>query len=389
MSGLTETGFSRPIQDDIAKLFADDEHGTISAQLDVTDAESVIGNINNIFADRIALAYEVLEEAYNGLDPENATDDRLVALALLTGTERRGPTKGVVTVTCTLAASKTYGESELAVHVLDDPENRWVNRDTVTSTTTGDYDVVFVSDGTGSDFLAPADTLTVIASPVDGFSAATNDDAATPGADEESIEDLRLRRELELARAGSGTVDAIRADVLQVDGVIEVLVEENIDDAAVGDLPGHSLRVVVWDGDPGAALDNEIAQAILDTAPAGIARAGALTGTATRSDGQLVTVAFARAEVVPIYVEVEIVSEEGVSADDVKAALIAALPEIVGRDVIYHKLTAAVFIDGVDDFVSLTIGIAPSPVGTSNLVMSTTEIARLTEDNIVVSGDAT
>jgi uncharacterized phage protein gp47/JayE len=388
--GLTETGFVRPIQTELADAMASDERGTISAQLDTQDAESVIGNLNNIVADRLALAYEVLEEAYNGMDPENATDDRLVALALLTGTTRRGPQQGSVTIMCNLEASTTFDAGDLVVHAADDPENRWSNRDAVTTTTAGNYSVVFLSEVSGSEAVAPAATLTVIAEPIAGFNSATNAAAATSGTDTEAIEELRFRRESELSRGGAGTVDAIRADVLQVDGVIEVLVEENTTDSTVGALPPHSIRVVVWDGDPGAAVDDDIAQAIYATAPAGIARAGAESGIATRdSDGTAVSVAFARAEVLDLYLEVNIVSATGVSADDVKAALVAAVANRVGADVVYHKLTAAVFIDGVDDFTALALGTAPSPVGTSNIVVGTTQIAQLSEDNILVTGDAT
>jgi uncharacterized phage protein gp47/JayE len=384
---LTETGFERPLQAEIAADIAADQRGRISAQLDVSES-TAIGNINNIVADRLALAHEVIEEAYNGNDPDNATEDRLVASSLLTGTERRAAQEGSVAMTLNLAASKVFQPGDLAVHAVNDPTNRWVNRDIVESTTAGVYtDVPFLSDGTGSDFVAAAGTLTVIASPVDGFNSATNPEDATPGRDIEDLETLRLRRETELSQGGSGTVDAIRADVLQVDGVIQVLVEENTTDSTVGALTPHSLRVVVWDGDPGAAVANDIAQAIYLSAPAGIARIGDETGTATRTDGSTTTVAFARADVVDIYVSADIVSSLGVAAADVKAAIQAAMPTLIGGDVVYNRISAAVFIEGVDDFTALTIGTAPSPVGTSNIAISSTQFAQLDNSNIVLTGD--
>jgi uncharacterized phage protein gp47/JayE len=383
--GLTETGFSRPIQSEIAEDIAADQRGTISAQLDVSES-TIIGNLNNIVADRLALAYEALEEAYNGHDPQNATDNRLVAIALLTGTVRRGPAQGSVTVTCTLAASKTFAAGELAVHAVDDPTNKWLSRDIVTTTTEDDYDVVFLSESAGSDFTAAAGTLTVIAEPIDGFLAATNAEDATPGRDQEEIEDLRLRREAEIALGGSTTVDAIRAELLQVAGVIEALVEENVEDTtSTSGLPPHSVHAVIWDGDPGQALDNDVAQALVPAA--GIVTFGSESGSATRLDGTIITRNFDRAEVLDIYISAEIVSENGVAAADVKAALIAAMPTLIGGDVKYNRMSAAVFIDGVDDFVSLTIGTAPSPVGTSNIVVSNLQIAQLDDSNIVLTGD--
>jgi uncharacterized phage protein gp47/JayE len=383
---LTETGFERPVQDDIAADIAADQRGTISAQLDVSES-TVIGNLNNVFADHLAQAYEALEEAYNGHDPDNATGDRLVALALLTGTERRGEQQGTVTETCTLAASKTFDVGDLAVHAVDDPTNRWTNRDVVTTTTSGAYSVTFLSDAFGSDTTAAAGTLTVIASPIDGFTAATNAEDATPGRDVEDIETLRSRREDELALGGSGTVEAIRADVLQLDGVIECLVEENTTDATVGALPPHSYRVVVWDGDPGLVPDDDIAQVILATGPAGIPAIGDIDGNAVRADGTVVTRSFARAEVVDVYISANITSAVGVSADDVKASLAAAMPSAVGGDVVYNRMSAAVFIEGVDDFASFTIGTAPSPVGVVSISISNTQIAQLDLSHIVLTGD--
>lgn len=383
---LTTEGFERPLQDDLAASIAADQRGTISAQLDVSES-SVVGNLNNIFADRLALAYEALEEAVVMLDPDNATDERLVSLALLTGTERRAAQPGSVTVTCTLTASTVFDAEELVVHAVNDPTNRWFNRDIVETTTAGDYDITFLSEVAGVDAVAATGTLTVIASPVAGFSGATNAEDATPGRDLESIEELRARREQELALGGSATVDAVRADVLQLDGVIECLVEENTLDTTVGDLTPHSLRVVVWDGDPGVVADDDIAQAIHGTAPAGIALIGTLTGTATRSDGSTTTKRFERPTVLDIYVSADIESESGVSADAIKDAIEAAMPTLIGGDVKYNKISAAVFIDGVDDFVSLTIGTAPSPVGTTNITVGNTQIAQIDRSNIVLTGD--
>jgi uncharacterized phage protein gp47/JayE len=384
MAFLTEDGFERPLQDDIAKSIATDLRGTISAQLDVSES-TVIGNVLNIFADRIALAYETLEEAIVMLDPDNAMGERLVSLALLTGTERRDPQPGSVTVTCTLASNTVFDAEELVVHAVDDPSNRWHNRDVVETTTAGDYDITFLSEISGSDAVAAAGTLTVIASPVGGFSGATNDEDATPGRDIEDIEDLRARREEELSLGGATTVDAIRAEVLQVEGVVEVLVEENITDSTVGALTPHSIRVVVWDGDPGLTTDDSIAQAI--NPAAGIVTVGTESGVYVRSDGSTTTRNFERAAVVDIYVSADIESESGVLADDVKDAIVAAMPTLIGGDVKYNKISAAVFIDGVDDFVSLTIGTAPSPVGTANIAISNTQIAQIDRTNIVLTGD--
>lgn len=385
--GLTATGFTRKLLTEIAEEILSDERGTISAALDGSES-TAIGNINLIFADQASQAWEALEELVAGMDPENATDNQLVALALLTGVVRRGPQKGLCTCTIGLDASQLFAPGTLVAHVTDEPENRWLNRDIVESTTAGSYTgVVFESEDTGVGFQAALGTLVVIATPVTGWNSITNPEDATAGTDQEAIETLRARREASLALAGSGTVDAIRADVLAVDGVLQCKVEENVTDSTSGGLLPHSFRAVVWDGSPAAADDDEIAQAIQDTRPAGIFDNGTETGSAIKKDGELITVHFERATEVPIYVSANITSAVGVASADVKAAIQAAMPTLLGGDVVYHKLSGSVFIEGVDDYASFTIGIAPAPVGTSTIAISSTEIATLDNTNIVLTGD--
>lgn len=388
MAGLTATGFTRKLLDELVAELGADERGRISAQLDLSE-RTVIGNINAIFGDHHSQVWEALEELVRQFDPDNALDDRLVSLALLSGVERRGASTGLVACTVNLDASKSFAAGDLVAHVADEPANRWVNRDAVVSTTAGAYTAVFESEDTGTGATAAASTLTVIAESATGWNSITNPADATPGTDEESIEDLRARREASLSLAGSATVDAIRADVLQVDGVLQVLVEENTTDLTVGGLPPHSFRAVVWDGDPAAAVDDEIAQAIHGTRPAGISAVGTESGTATATDGSLVAVAFERATAVDIYIDVDIVSEGGVSIDDVKAAILAAAPTRLGEDVIINRIAAAVFsVPGVDDFDFVQIGTAPSPSGTVNISITNTQIALFDSANIVVTGDA-
>jgi uncharacterized phage protein gp47/JayE len=388
MAALNDEGLIRPTQAEIAEQMLEDQRGSISAALDGSES-TFIGNFNAIGADALAQAWEALEEAVVGMDPQNATGARMVALALLTGTIREPAQKGTVTATINVDAGVAFDAGELVAHVQDQPENRWLLRDDFPATTAGAHSAVFESEDTGPDFTAVAGTLTVIATPVTGWNSVTNAADATPGREEETIEELRERREQELANGGAGTLDAIRANVLQVDEVIDCQVEENVLDVTVGDLTPHSIRVIVWDGDPAAAEDDEIAQAIHDGGrSAGIALIGTDTGEAENSQGFPVSVAFERVTVLDIYVSANVTSAVGVSEDDVKAAILAEMPTGVGDDVVIRKLQGGPFeVDGVDDLASFTIGTSASPVGTSNITVSSTQIARLQLANIVLTGD--
>jgi uncharacterized phage protein gp47/JayE len=380
---ITATGYERRTQADILTAIQDAQRSTISAKLDLSE-RTVLGSLNPIFAEHVDQLEQLVEECYSAFDPDNASDDRFVALCLLTGVPRRGATKGLVTATVNLEASKSYAAGDLVAHVTDQPTNRWLNRDAVASTTAGNYSAVFESEFASSVAVAPAGTLTVIASPVDGWNSITNADDATAGTDIEDIEALRLRREQAVSLGGSRTRNAIRAAIVSLDGVLSCEVFENVTSATDGNgLPPHSFRAVVWDGPTPAADDDEIAQAIYDRKAEGIVSDGGESGTAQDDVVGPVTVNFERATQQAIAVEVNIISAAGVSIDDVKAAIIAQMPTRVGDGVTYNRLTQSVFdVEGVDDWDLFEID-----GGTSSLPEDISLIFTLDESDITVTGD--
>lgn len=76
---------------------------------------------------------------------------------------------------------------------------------------------------------APANTLTVILTPVAGWNSLTNPQAGITGRDQETDAELRLRRAQSLHLLGAATVEAITSRLLQeVPGVTSVIVFENV-----------------------------------------------------------------------------------------------------------------------------------------------------------------
>lgn len=382
---ITDTGYQRRTIDVVLESIEEDLRAKISPKLDLSE-DTVLGNYANIAASRIDELEQLVEEAYNAYDPDNASDDRQVALALISGVPRRGAQKGLVTATINVTGGHTYAPGDLAAHVVDEPTNRWLNRDEVTTTSgTHDYTAVFESQNAGAAAVAEAGTLTVIATPVDGWNSVTNAAAATPGQDLESVAALRIRREQSVAAGGSRTRGAIRAKLIAVDGVLSAEVFDNPRNTtdANGILP-HGLRAVVWDGSPAAADDDEIAQVIYDFGPEGILPQGAEAGTARdRESGLPVTVNFDRAVTSSLTIAVDIESETGVAAADVKAAILAEVPGKVGKGIVYNRMSGAVFdVEGVDNWATFTIN-----GGTVDLPAVQNLIYLLDDGNITVTGD--
>jgi len=386
MAGVTAAGITiKTFEECLASMQAF-IRGKIGSTL-ILDEFDPIGNVLASSATELASAWEAVQDSYHAFDPDNAVDDRFVSLSLLSGVKRNAASKGLVTATVNVDPGSTFAPGDLVAHVAGDPDNRWLNRDTVTASGSA----VFESEDAGSGAVALSGTLTVIAQSVTGWNSITNAADATPGTDLESIEDLRKRREDSLAASGSATLPAIKADLAAVTGVLDADVIENKTDEYVDGLPPHSLFAVLWDGSTPAADDNEISQALFDSAAAGIRTVGSSSGTATDPDGNSHTIFWSRAAERQVYIEVEIESTTGVLAADVKAAIIAAHEASIGQDVVYNKLTGAVFeVPGVDDWATFTVGFTASPAGTSDLAIAdATEIGTLDTSRIVVTGDVT
>jgi uncharacterized phage protein gp47/JayE len=208
----------------------------------------------------------------------------------------------------------------------------------------------------------------------------------------DSDSELRERRERELRVQGSANLDAIEQDVIQVDGVIDARGFENTSNVTVGDLPAHSFKIIVWDGDPAAANDDAIAQAIWDSKPVGIEDVGTDFGFAVDRRGDNQTMHFARAAEQEIYLAFDIEVDTSKFPDDgedqIKEALVAYADEVwrIGEDVILSALYGPVFqISGVRKISAVRAGLTPSPVGTTDLAVAEDEIARADTSRIVVN----
>lgn len=370
--GVTPDGFFRKTFTTIQKEIQDYLRVKISKHLTL-DEKTGLGNVTNAAADQLAELWEVGEANYNGFDPDNAEDLSFVALCALTGTKRRGASKGVVLATCGFDGGQTYAPGALVAHVVGFADNRWVNRDTVVTTSPGSYtNLVFEAETAGAVGFCNAATLTVIAQTATGWNSIANPAAATPGQDIETIEALSIRREQELQISDAGPLPAIRAKVSRVPGVLQVKAQENKTDYWTA-LPPHSYRMIVWDGIAPAADNNAIAQAIVDSGCAGIQSVGVSSGTATDADGNSVVVRFDRATAVLIYVDVAIVG----SPVGVAEAIVAEGTKLnVGDDVILDKLRgAAVALETVVKTTAFEIDNVPSPAWTSDIGIAEDQIA--------------
>lgn len=378
--GVTPDGFFRKPVDKIRESIFAYLRAKISSHLNLTD-KTGLGNVAESAVKELDALWGVAEGAYSSNDPDKGDDHSKIATALITGTKAKNATKGTVLCTCNFNGRQTYQPGSLIAHVDGDPTNRWVNRDTIVTTSSGTYaGLRFECESTGPKE-APAGQLTVIAQTHSGWNSITNPVDASVGEDVETIDQLMARRELELSFGGKNTIGAIRRDVSRVNGVFDVKVQENKTDYW-GFLPPHSFRVIVWDGDPSAAEDDDIAQAIVDNG--GATRSiGLLSGTGVDADGNEVVANFDRVAGVPIYVAITV---KGSGVGVAQAIVDEGKKFGAAKSVVLDKLKgAAVRLSTVSDCLAFTLGTAPSPVGTDDIPITLEQISTFDIANVDVT----
>lgn len=385
--GVTPTGFSRPsVQEELAIIEAD-QRENISATLDLS-TDSVVGQINGIVAERNGLIWEALQAIHDAGDPDRVEDDAATSMAKITGTNREGPSKSSVFAVVSLALGTVLEAGVNFAHVVGKPDQRFTPVEDFTATGPSDpqdYVVEFESESDGA-VQAPAGTLTVIATPVVGWLSINNANDASPGRLVDDDADLRVRREQGLQRPGSSTTEAVRADVLAVDGVTSCQVFENFTDATDSQgLPPKSMQAVLWD-DAGAD-DDDIAQAIWDSKPGGIQMIGAESGTALDKNGDPHTMHFSRATAVLMYVACTVTPKDGYVGDTAfKLTLAQTLDSVMGTGADVSTWDVSDAAHGLGAKVThIKLGTAPSPTLDDDIAISNTQIARFDTSRITIS----
>lgn len=231
-------------------------------------------------------------------------------------------------------------------------------------------------------------TLDTISSPVSGWDSVTNPSAATVGRYRETDEELRIRFQNTKELNAQGTIDAIFANLNNVEGVDSVQVYENTTEAAdANGLPSKSFSSIVKGGN-----EQTIADTIWSVKPAGIATHGNTTVSIVDTQGVSHNISFSRPVNIDVYIDLTVSAAENESIPaDVEMQILDALETyfennfVVGKDVVYSRLYTPInSISGVQ-VDSLTIGTSPSPTGTSNIVIDFDEIANFSRNNVNIT----
>lgn len=366
----------------------------LGPNLDYSSA-SPIGQLLGLMAGEIAELWELGQQVYSSNDPEAAIDVPLDNILSITGTvrpEEKASRSLQQTVTIEDGVALPTGQ-------LISPVGRpdiFFALDVAVENTTGDtatFPCTLTCTVPGEINVA-ADLLTEIATPIAGWLSTTNAVDVTPGRDAGSNQEARALRAIELFARGGSTVGAIRARAQRVEGVITNTVLENASSVPSGGLPPHSFAVVYDDGETPVVDADEMAQAIYDTRPAGIASQGSSTGTATDpEDESLHSERRRRVTRKPVFVAVTITTSASFPFDGVQKVKEAIAERgdsyQVGEDVVREYLRAACFtIPGVVDVPDIFISFFDPPTGEANLSIGPFERAAFDTSGIEVEVSA-
>jgi hypothetical protein len=223
--------------------------------------------------------------------------------------------------------------------------------------------------------------LSVIDNPISGLTRVFNPSVAIVGRDLETDAEARIRRGQRLQISEAGPTAAIDNKIFQLnDEIDKTTIEyahtfENVTLTTDSrGIPGKAFESYVYLAGGATDRDQEIAQAIFDSKPAGIESHGDVSKTVQDSEGLDHTIKFSRPTTVPIYLILDlIVTSEYPSGGDVqvKNLMVEWGGSLgVGQDVIVypHLIAQLANIPGITDIV-VKIGKAASPTLDDNIII--------------------
>jgi uncharacterized phage protein gp47/JayE len=391
--------------DEILSVLMDNAKDVFGEDLN-DDDEAVIRLFYKPVARLLAENQSNLKTVLDSAQLEYAEGKALDLLTALIGVRRKSATKSVGSATFSrqTAASVDYTIPKRTKIQTDsiDPIKFETTETAILQAGTNDVSVPIQSVTTGVNTNVGSNTLTVMTSPPTGIEEVANPLQTDGGTDAEKDDDLRSRAKDELSDGMRATTKAIRNQLIKLNKIksVSMFVNDTNSTDAAGIPPQHTECVVEGES------DQKVGQTIFDTKGAGDGTHGGSHGTAVTvqadiGNGQTHPVSFSRPNIVQIYVDIDISTNNLYEGnDDVRDAIVEYIGGTitsggsddgelrVGDDVVYAKLLSAILsVNGVDDVPNLLIGKTSSPTGTSNIEIIDTEVATAdaTDGSIVIT----
>lgn len=246
---IDEYGPHIPSYNDIIEYLAGDPDDLVNTpglfrQIYGTDIYLEKDSQDYQFLSALALLYydccQTFLLAYNNQSPTTAIGVSLDRLAAINGVVRKSATYSIAT----LQLTGTPNTSISYVQARDVNGYIWQIAQTVTFDANGDATTI-ASCLTPGNIQAPANSINIIATPVQNWISVNNSSAAIPGSDVESDSVLRERRYESVGLSSTTTFDSMISYLRSLSVVRRVTGYENDTNATVNNIPAHSIAVVV------------------------------------------------------------------------------------------------------------------------------------------------
>lgn len=254
---ITDTGPVAPEPEEILDGVLADMNASLGGNLNIEQLSTPQGQLAQSQSAVTRDKDDAIVELINNVNPETSSGVMQDAIGKIYFLERLAAIATVVTCTCT----GVPGTLIPAFSKVQSTNNTiFVSASDATIGAGSTVDIDFTADTTGP-IEAPVDSVNKIYQQIPGWDTVTNSTAGIVGRDVESRADFEFRRKNSVAFNATGSLPAIRANVGQVSGVLDVYTTENDEPTSITigtvTLVSHSLYVCVSGGD-----STEIAQKI-------------------------------------------------------------------------------------------------------------------------------
>lgn len=382
MTQLSSQGFTRTRLDERLTALQEAMRAIFGPTLNL-DPDTMDGQALGIYAESISNLDQLAEDVYHSFNPQSATGVALSRLVQLNGIRRIEGTYSTVTLRCVGSQGTVIPAGSLVKSTATNATFETTEEAVIPAS--GEVDVAARSAVKGA-LLAPAGTLTKIDTPIFGWQTATNLLDAAPGRNEETDEQLRLRRRASTSTPGQAIVDAMYGALTNIPEVRQAKVYENDQDVIdANGLPPHSIYCIVEGG-----ADADILDTIWLKKTAGTTTHGTTAGQVTDSMGNPHTLNFSRPTDVNVWVTVNLHTRPGWPTDGAQRitnALTAwaVANQSIGEEVIHSRLFDPVNSIPGHSIDSLYIDTAANPAGTANIAVPFDGLARFDSTRIVVN----
>lgn len=227
-------------------------------------------------------------------------------------------------------------------------------------------------------------TIDAIVTPVTGWDYIANLEDAETGTDQESDADFRVRMAASTTIAIGSTAEAIKQQILQVDGVTYCQVEQNRTGATVNGIPAYGIKVTVVGGTNQAVI-NALGLALAVGTPT----TGATSATYTDEQNISETLYIQRVTEVDLYFDVTLTTTAAYPSNG-DALVKQAIADYIGTlshgdDVI--NLQVILSLAGIAGITAATIlqSTTDPPAASSDITISSTQLAVVDQANIDVT----